>query len=99
MYSLDGKQLLPSIYDELNYFSDNLIIVSQNKKYGIVDISNKNVIPLEYDKIYLDWYKIYYENQEPEIYVLKKGIYSQLDKNNKQIRTNISEREIEEKFE
>src|SRR5690606_18422365 len=99
LYSLDGKQLLPSIYDELNYFTDNLIIVSQNKKYGIVDISNKNVIPLEYDKIYLDWFKIYYENQEPEIYVLKKGIYSQLDKNNKQIRTNISEREIEEKFE
>lgn len=98
MYSRDGKQLIPSIYDELNYITDNLIIVSQNKKYGIVNISNKNVIPLEYDKIYLDWYKIYYENQEPEIYVLKKGIYSQLDKNNKQIRTNISGREIKEKF-
>lgn len=99
IYSRDGKQLIPPIYEELNYITNNFIIVSQNKKYGIVSISNKIVIPLEYDEIFLDWYKIYYENQEPEIYVLKNGIYSQLDKNNKQIKTNISEKEIKEKFE
>src|SRR5690606_2475782 len=99
MFSRDGKQLIPTIYDELNYLTDNLILVSQNKKYGIIDISNKSVIPLKYDKIYLDWYRIYYENQEPEIYVLKDKVYSQIDKNNKQIRTNIPESEIREKFE
>jgi len=99
MYSRDGKQLIPPIYEELNYITNNLIIVSQNKKYGIVNISNKIVIPLENDKVFLDWYKIYYENQEPEIYVLKSGIYSQLDKNNKQVKTNISEKEIKERFE
>lgn len=99
MYSRDGKQLIPPIYEELHYITNNLIIVSQNKKYGIVNISNKIAIPLEYDKVFLDWYKIYYENQEPEIYVLKNGIYSQLDKNNKQVKTNISEKEIKEKFE
>lgn len=98
MYSRDGKQLIPPIYDELHYTTNNLIVVSQNKKYGIVNISNKIIIPLEYDKIFLDWYKIFYENQEPEIYVLKNGIYSQLDKNNKQVKTNIPEKEIEEKF-
>ncbi|HLV51135.1 MAG TPA: WG repeat-containing protein, partial [Flavobacterium sp.] len=99
MFSRDGKQLIPTIYDELNYLTDNLILVSQNKKYGIIDISNKSIIPLKYDKIYLDWYRIYYENQEPEIYVLKDKVYSQIDKNNKQIRTNIPESEIREKFE
>ncbi len=99
MYSRDGKQLIPPIYEKLQYITNNLIIVSQNKKFGIVNISNKIVIPLEYEKVLLDWYKIYYENQEPEIYVLKNGIYSQLDKNNKQARTNISEKEIKEKFE
>lgn len=98
MYSRDGKQLIPPIYDELHYTTNNLIVVSQNKKYGIVNISNNIVIPLEYDKIFLDWHKIYYENQEPEIYVLKNGVYSQLDKNNKQVKTNISEKEIKEKF-
>ena len=64
-----------------------------------MNIFNKIVIPLENDKVFLDWYKIYYENQEPEIYVLKSGIYSQLDKNNKQVKTNISEKEIKERFE
>lgn len=99
MYSRDGKQLITPIYDELNFITNNLIIVCQNKKYGIVNISNKIVIPLENDKVFLDWYEIYYENLEPEIYVLKNGIYSQLDKNNKQVRTKISEKEIKEKFE
>lgn len=99
MYSRDGKQLISPIYDELNYITNDFIIVSQNKKYGIVSISNEIVIPIEYDKIFLDWYKIYYEHQEPEIYVLKNHIYSQLDKNNKQVRTKISEKEIKEKFE
>ncbi|MUV02990.1 hypothetical protein GN157_04645 [Flavobacterium rakeshii] len=99
MYSRDGIQLIPPIYDEIKYVNNNIIIVSQNKKYGVISISNKNIIPLKYDKIYLDRYKITYENKEPEIYVLKNGIYSQLDKNNKQIRSNISEKEIKEKFE
>ena len=99
MYTRDGKQLIPPIYEKLQYITNNLIIVSQNKKFGIVNISNKIVIPLEYDKVFLDWYRIYYENQEPEIYVLKNGIYSQLDKNNKQVKTNISEKVIKEKFE
>lgn len=98
MYSRDGQQLIPPIYEELYYITNNFIIVSQNKKYGIVSISNKIVIPLEYDKIFLDWFKIYYEKKEPEIYVLKNGIYSQLDLNNKQIKTNIPEKEIKEKF-
>src|SRR5690606_16505771 len=93
MFSREGKQLIPTIYDELDYLTNNLIVVSQNKKYGIVNISNKVIIPLKYDQIYLDWYSIYYENNEPEIYVLKDKVYSQLDKNNKQIRTNIPESE------
>jgi hypothetical protein len=98
MYSRDGIQLIPPIYDELNYLTNNIIVVSQNKKYGVISISNKNIIPLDYDKIYIDWSEIYYENKEPEIYVLKNGVYSQLDKNNKKVRTNLSENEIKEKF-
>lgn len=91
MYSRDGKELIAAIYEDLHYITNDFIIVSQNKKYGIVNISNQSVIPVVYDKVYLDWYKVYYQNQEPEIFVLKNGVYSQFDKNNKLLKTNISE--------
>jgi len=98
IFSRDGKQLIPPIYDKLNYYTDSYIIVSQNNKFGIINIYNKIIIPINYDKLYMDWFKIVYERRDTEIYVLKDGIYSEIDKNNKQIRTNIPKKEISSIF-
>jgi len=98
LISYDGKILIPTEFDSLSYISDDYIIVSKNKGFGIVDIKNKIIIPINYDKIYIDWYETRMKNEIPEIYVLKNGAYSIIDKSNKIIKTNIPQRTINEKF-
>ena len=72
--------------------------MSKAKKYGIVDIKNNIIIPINYDKVYVDWIQARINNEIPDIYVLKKGIYSIVDKENKVIKSTVSQKIIDDKF-
>ena len=98
LISYDGKILIPTQFDSLSYISDDYIIVSKNKKYGVLNIKNKIYIPIIYEKIYIDWYNTRMKNETPEIYVLRNGIYSIVNQENKIIKTNIPKKIIDEKF-
>jgi len=46
----DGKIVIPCIYDEVNFYSDdNLAKVKKAEKYGYIDKNGVIVIPIEYD--------------------------------------------------
>lgn len=49
----NGQELIPTMYDEIEDFgSNNLLIVSKNKKYGVVNYQNEIIVPIEYDIVY-----------------------------------------------
>ena len=98
LISYDDKKLNPTEFETLSYISDDYIIVSKAKKYGIVDIKNNIIIPINYDKVYVDWIQARINNEIPDIYVLKKGIYSIVDKENKVIKSTVSQKIIDDKF-
>ncbi|MBD8083178.1 WG repeat-containing protein [Chryseobacterium caseinilyticum] len=43
---IDGYNLIVPIFNNHNYF-----IISKNKKFGIIDVNRKIILPLEYDEI------------------------------------------------
>lgn len=67
---LDNKPIL-SGYDRITpiYYNNQRFIVSKNKKYGIVDIKNKILLPLEYDEI-SNWVEY---GPEKRHFIVKKG--------------------------
>ena len=44
-----GNILIPFQYDNIAYFSDDLLCVKKDNKYGYVDLLNKVQIPFVYD--------------------------------------------------
>jgi hypothetical protein len=50
IFSTNGKELLPFIYDDIDDRSD-FYIVERNNKYGIVNKNGKTIIPIEYHSI------------------------------------------------
>ncbi len=49
---LQGKEIIPCIYDKGNYFSEGIAAECLNGKWGMVDYFNNTVIPFEYEHIY-----------------------------------------------
>ncbi|MCS6796623.1 MAG: WG repeat-containing protein, partial [Raineya sp.] len=44
---------LPFVYDDINSYQNGLFLVSIGNKWGVVDATNKPIIPFEYDYIRL----------------------------------------------
>ena len=44
-----GAEMIPAVYDEVNYFSEGLAAVSKDGKYGYVNKSGKVMIPFMWD--------------------------------------------------
>lgn len=51
LITLEGKQIIPSDFDEIVGFSDNYIRVKKNNKYGFVDKNGVIVTPIVYDQL------------------------------------------------
>ncbi|HYG15969.1 MAG TPA: WG repeat-containing protein [Bacteroidia bacterium] len=51
-----GNEILPPVYDYINFYSNGWFTVVLNGKHGVVDSANKIIIPFIYDFIY------HYEN-------------------------------------
>ncbi len=52
-HKYNNTVVIPTVYDTLNYISDDRILACKNDKYGLINIKQKEIIPFEYD--YLDY--------------------------------------------
>ncbi|WP_267403824.1 MULTISPECIES: WG repeat-containing protein [unclassified Chryseobacterium] len=57
------------------YYDHNILIVSKNKKLGIIDINKNNLLPLEYDEI-SNWVEY---GPEKKHFIKKNGKYGLID--------------------
>ena len=48
---INGKEIIPCMYDEGSYFSEGVVAECLNGKWGMVDYFNNTVIPFEYEDI------------------------------------------------
>lgn len=71
------KEILPAIYDEVEFFSEGLAVVEKNKKYGLINENGEFVIPLMYDGAH--------ECSEGLIPVLKDNYWGFVDTTNKTV--------------
>lgn len=63
---LDGYETIQPIY-----YNAKKIIVSKNKKFGVIDVNNKILLPLEYDEI-TNWVEY---GPEERHFIMKNGQY------------------------
>jgi len=67
--SMDVPQEIKAKYDTVNYMINNTIVVKSGKKWGIVNESDKIIVPFKYDLIkdIIDsdvmWYERSYSNE------------------------------------
>ena len=50
-----GAILVPPIYDDIHHVSDNIMIVKQNEKYGLINTNAQKITAIEYDQIDGGW--------------------------------------------
>ncbi len=101
LISREGKIYLPTVYDELRFYSYDLIKVRQNGKFGIVNVRDSVIIPIENQAVFVefDWERIRIANPEsPNIYVKRDDKWFIVNSNNDIIRKDISHNEIVDKF-
>ncbi len=69
----EGHIIIEPEYDNLYSYGDHLFVVSKNNKYGITDLKNNWILPIEYNSIskYHDVYVLY--NQEKYGMLDEKG--------------------------
>lgn len=52
-YAMDGKEIIPCIYDSIRYFDSGLFRVRKSGEgEGIINANNEVIVPLEYDSVY-----------------------------------------------
>ncbi len=85
--SKDGKNVVPCIYDEVDFFSDDtLALVKKVNKYGYINKKGVVVIPIIYDKCYRI-YEVYHGehyvgiNHNPEIHLEKDFDFADINNN------------------
>lgn len=91
--TIDGKNIIPSVYDKLFYINDRTVILVKNKKYGVVTLKNSPVIPFDYDMICTEYFNR--NRTDNEFYVQKNGKSFVINNKNKIIRNKISAKEKE----
>lgn len=98
LISREGKTLIEPIYDDFELLGVHTK-VTNNGKYGLLDISNNLILPIEYDEIYLDWFETDYEGKNTkEFYARKKGKYYLFDNKGNIIKENVSHKNLKDKI-
>ncbi len=96
--SRQGEITIEPIYDNFDFLGE-FIRVSNNSKYGLLNTSKELILPIEYDRIYLDWFELEYERKEVnEFYAQKKGKYYLINSKGKVIKENIPFKDIKGKI-
>jgi len=86
IYDNNLNLIIPLSYDYIRYVNDDCIYIKKNGKHGVVNSSNKILIPFMYDN--LSRLRIYDEKtrkfKKSDLFVVyKNGLYGCIDKNNK----------------
>ncbi len=86
----NGEQLIPNEYVSMRYDNTNrVVVVEKGKKYGVMSIEGKSIIPIEYTQIDITGQHIYAKQNDNTVVVFNKdGSKSNLDSNISIIRTN-----------
>ena len=71
---INGKEIIPCMYDDGSYFSEGVAAECLNGKWGMIDFFNNTVIPFDYEEIYLC--------KNNHINAKKNGKYGLINKNN-----------------
>jgi hypothetical protein len=72
LYDLNGKQVLPHVFESIDDFYCGRAIVKKNGKYGIIDESGKELFYYEYgrmERFYNDYAMVYTSHKNGEIKV------------------------------
>jgi len=71
---INGKEIIPCMYDDGSYFSEGVAAECLNGKWGIIDYFNNTVIPFDYEETFLCKNNL--------INAKKNGKYGLINKNN-----------------
>lgn len=52
-YSLDVPDNLAASYDDIKLIDNNLLLVKNNSLFGVVDVLGKEILPIQFEEIYL----------------------------------------------
>lgn len=73
----EGKEIIPFIYDKMDYFDKKLLVKATNKM-GVISVDGRQIIPLSFDEVIL--------NYEEGLLLARKNIrWGLMDKNGKEI--------------
>ena len=86
-----GKIIIPTIYDGLTVYSNYWVKVKKDNVYGILSIHNKTIIPIKYDKVYMDLNFMELEkNHKDRIYTRKNEKWYEFSTQGKLLKSNIN---------
>lgn len=84
----NNQQLTGNEYQSMTYNANmNLIVVEKSKKYGVIDINGKNIIPIEYNQIDINGMYIYVTNSQGTEVFDYKGQETNMDINIARVKT------------
>lgn len=92
-----GEVLIPVTYDALTYYTPNIILVVKDKKFGIKNLRDSTIVPLDYELIIVDYNpfgKFENEKYRQKMFVLKDDAWSLLDQFNNVIEEQLTEDEV-----
>lgn len=92
--SFDGKIIIPIEYDSLYYYhTKNLIKAKKGKLVGVLDSSNKIILPFKYQNIIFDFYDPKYPDDDGilRFVVRENDEWSIVNLKGKKLKKNISE--------
>ncbi|MHC1704997.1 MAG: WG repeat-containing protein [Tenuifilaceae bacterium] len=89
-----GNLIIKEIYDGIEVYG-NIIEVKKNGFYGIISFDNSIIIPIIYNRIFVEWDCFDPDNdQKKKIYAEKDNEWFEFEANGRLIRANISLNEI-----
>lgn len=73
----EGKEIIPFIYDQMDYYDKKLLVKATNKM-GVISVDGKQIIPLSFDEVILNY-------EEGLLLARKNNRWGLMDKNGKEI--------------
>ena len=78
----NGEQVIPNEYQSIRYDSSNKVfVVEKSKKYGIVNISGKEIVPTQYNQIDITGIYLYAQNEQGTTVYNSNGTQANINAN------------------
>lgn len=58
LFSMDGKKVISTKYQEITPIASDIFVVKNQDKYGVLDHIEKQIVPFEFDEIHLEDHKL-----------------------------------------